>query len=302
MARPAADPRRFLDPRILARVARLDLKARLIVEGFLAGRHRSPFHGASVEFAAHREYAPGDDLRHVNWKVFARSDRVYIKQYEEETNLKALILLDASESMAYGSGPLTKHEYGATLAAALIYLLLNQQDAAGLALFDGDLRRFVPPSRRPGQLAALLREIEEHGAPRGAKTDLGRILDRVAEKVRKRGLIVVISDLFDDPARVLKGLHHLRHRRHEVIVFQILDPHELEFPFAAPTLFQGLEEAGDLAADAAQLRAGYLARMGAFLQEVRQGCLDKQIDCFVASTGRPLDQALAAFLAARSRR
>jgi uncharacterized protein (DUF58 family) len=234
------DSRRFLDPKVLNRVARLDLRARLIVEGTLAGRHRSPYRGFSVEFAEHREYAPGDDTRYLDWKVYGKSDRLYIKQYEEETNLLATIVLDGSTSMDYGAGGegMSKATYASTVAASLAYLVVHQQDSAGLVLLDDAVRDSLPPGSQPAHLARILERI---GSFRGGKrTDLGKALGEVAEKVRRRGLVVVVSDLLDDAERVLAGLRRLRSRKHDVVVFQILHEDEVRFPFEGMTRFEGM--------------------------------------------------------------
>ena len=220
---------RFLDPSVIARLATLELRARTIVEGFLSGLHRSPLKGFSVEFAEYRQYLPGDDLATIDWKVFARSDRFVVRKHEEETNLKGFLLLDVSGSMTYGSGSLTKLEYACTLAASLAYLMQRQRDAAGLVTFDDRIRTVVPPSIRPGHLSAVLHALDAIVA--GTRTDARRPLAQIADAMSSRGLVVLISDLLDEPDRVIEGLKPLRHRGSDVIVFQILDPDELNFPF-----------------------------------------------------------------------
>lgn len=316
------DPRRYLDPKFLARISRLEVKARLIVEGFISGLHKSPYHGFSVEFAEHREYVPGDDIRHIDWKVFGRSDRFYIKQYEEETNLKAYILLDVSQSMAYpyasnslssgveGKGDTTdagapaartrvsKFEYGTYVAAGLAYLLLKQQDAVGLALFDDRVRSFVNPSSNPSHLQALLGEIE--GSSLREKTNVGSIFHEFADRIKRKGLILVVSDLFDDAEQLKRGLKHLRYKNHEVIVFHILDEDELTFPFRRMTLFEGLEGLPELLANPQALRDAYLAELNKYLAEVRKVCRDTHIDYVRLDTSDHLDVALTAYLAKRA--
>jgi len=232
---------RYLDPATLAKLNGLDLKARLIVEGYVSGLHKSPFRGFSIEFAEHREYVPGDDLRYVDWKVFGKSDRIYLKQYEEETNFACWFLVDTSESMSYRSEgtPLSKLDYARHVAAALSYLVLNQQDAAGLATFDRGVRSFVRAATQPTHLKQLCHVMDADGT--GDDTALGPILHELAERIRQRGVVVLLSDLFDDVEALQLGLKHLRHRRHEVIVLQVIDPAEQDFPFADPTLFKGLE-------------------------------------------------------------
>jgi len=300
----SSDPRNYLDPKVLTKLSRLEIKARLIVEGFIAGLHRSPYRGFSIEFAEHREYVPGDDIRHVDWKVFGRSDRYYIKQYEEETNLKAYILLDASESMAYpdppgtSSGSISKYEYGTYVASSLAYLLLRQRDAVGLALFDDRVRNYIPPSSSPSHLATLLAALDSPGLSR--KTNVGSILHEFADRVKKRGLIIVISDLFDDKDRLRRGLKHLRYRNHDVMVFHMLAHDELTFPFQRMTLFEGLEDYPDELANPATLRDAYLAELNGYLLEVSKICRDDRIDYARLDTDDKLDVALSTFLAARA--
>jgi uncharacterized protein (DUF58 family) len=303
----SSDSRKYLDPKVLTKLSRLELKARLIVEGFIAGLHRSPFRGFSVEFAEHREYVPGDDIRHVDWKVYGRSDRYYIKQYEEETNLKAHILVDASESMAYpgasgsapapGDGP-SKFEYASWVAASLAHLILRQRDAVGLTLFDDRVRKTVPPSSSPGHLENLVAVLEEPGL--SAKTNAGSVLHEFADRLKRKGLIIVISDLLDDVEQVKRGLRHLRHRGHEVIVFHILAHDELVFPFERLTLFEGLEGLPHKLAHPRTLRDAYLAELETNLTEVRRACRDDPIDYVRIDTEDKLDVALSSYLATRS--
>jgi uncharacterized protein (DUF58 family) len=298
-----AQVRKYLDPRVLTRLTRLEIKARLIVEGFIAGLHRSPYRGFSVEFAEHREYVPGDDIRHVDWKVFGRSDRYYIKQYEEETNLKAYILLDVSESMSYPQYPTTpggspsKFEYATWVAASLSYLLLRQQDAVGLAVFDDRVRTFVPPSSSPAHLPTLLSAMDGQELTR--RTRAGTIFHELADRVKKKGLIIIISDLLDDLDRLRLGLKHLRYRDHEVLVFHVMAHDEMVFPFRRMTLFEGLEGQPTELADPAALREAYLAELNQFLAAVRKMCREDRIDYVQLDTDAKLDVALSAFLAAR---
>ena len=292
-----SDARQYLDPKVLVKLERLDLKARLIVEGFISGLHKSPFHGFSVEFAQHREYVPGDDLRRIDWKVFARSDRHYIKEYEEETNLVAYVLLDISESMRYASGAVSKLDYGCYVAASLCYLMLQQRDSVGLVLFDDQARRIVRDSSNPGHRLELIDALENI-KPEG-RTELGEVLHQMVGQVRRRGMIVVISDLFCDVDRLLTGLKHLRHRRHEVIVFHVLDEHELTFPFRQLTLFKGMEGYPQLFTEPRSLREQYLAELNGFIDRVRSECLDQRIDYQQLNTAQPLDVALSSYLATR---
>ncbi len=290
---------RLLDPEMLARLAVFPLRARLAMEGYVSGVHRSRSRGVSVEFAEHREYAPGDDLRYLDWKVLGRTDKYYLKQFEEETNLACHLLLDTSESMSY-RGPaaqVSKLEYAQRAAAAMAYLVLHQQDCVGLATFDSEVRAILRPSGNPSHLQDVLRVIEET-AP-GRKTSIGPILHDLAERLKRRGIVIVFSDMFDELGSVLAGLKHLRHRRHEVILMHVLDPAEIEFPFEQATLFVGLEEAGQVPADPPALRRAYLAEFGAYLRQLRAGCREQAIDYLLLRTDRPLGIVLSGYLASR---
>jgi len=296
------DYRKYLDPRTLAKLKGLDLKARLIVEGYVSGLHRSPYQGFSVEFAEHREYVPGDDLRYVDWKVFGKSDRFYLKQFEEETNFACHVLLDASESMGYQSAeaPVSKLEYAKYVAAALCYLVIRQQDAVGLATFDAGIRQYLSPSSQPSHLKHIFHVMDET-PPRG-KTSAGSILHELAERIHKRGLVVILSDLFDDVEAVISGLKHLRHRRHDVAVLQVIDPAEQDFPFEDPTLFKGLEGLPEHMTEPRALRRAYRREFEQFLRQVRRGCRDLQMDYVLLRTDHSLEAALASFLAPRRQR
>lgn len=293
---------KFLDPQTLARLQGLELRARHIVEGYVSGVHRSPYHGFSIEFAEHREYVPGDDLRYVDWKVFGKTDKVYLKQFEEETNLVSYMLLDTSESMRYKSDgvPLSKLEYAQCIAASLSYLILQQQDSVGLATFDKELRALVRASSHPSHLKQLLHVMEETVPER--KTAAGPIFHDLAERLKKRGIVLVLSDLFDDVPSMMAGLKHFRHRRHEVVVFHVLDPAELDFPFRQVTLFKGLEQLPDVLTDARALRKAYLQEFNQFLHQVKQGCRQHRIDYVLLRTDQPLDVALSSYLASRMMR
>jgi uncharacterized protein (DUF58 family) len=300
---PAPDRRdlRFLDPAILARLGTMELKARTVVEGFLAGLHRSPFKGFSVEFAEYRQYLPGDDLSTLDWKVYARSDRHYVKKFEEETNLDCHLLLDVSASMAYrGGAPMSKMEYGSVLAASLAFLMNRQRDATGLMAFDHQIISRLPPGARPGHLHALLLALER--LKPGEKSDLGRPLQQLAASVLKRSLVVLISDLLHDPEPVIRGLRHLKARGCDVIVFQVLDPNELTFPFKGPSRFRDLESASEITADAPSIRAAYLREMGGLTLRYDRELRGNGIDYVQVDTAQPLDFALLAYLSARSRR
>lgn len=322
---PASNPERLLDPAVLARLKGLRLRAERIVEGFVSGLHRSPYQGFSNEFAEHREYVPGDDLRYVDWRAYAKSDRIYLKRYEEETNLIGYVVLDVSESMEYrsegpgagGQGPekdlsrgrkpsvaggaaMSKLEYAQTAAAALAYLILHQQDAVGLATFDDRVRTLLKPSGSPSQLTPVLDAIAKSEGRE--KTAAGPIFHELAERFSRRGVVMILSDLFDDPEPLLAGLKHFRHRRHDVIVMHVLDPAEIEFPFQQPTLFKGLESLGELLVDPARLRRAYQEEFERFRNEVAAGCRSQGAEYVLLRTDRPLDSALTAFLHRRQAR
>src|SRR5438477_1169930 len=296
--------RKYLDPRTLARISSLDLRARLIVEGLMTGMHRSPYQGISVEFAQHRPYVQGDDIRHIDWKVFGRSDKVYLKQYQEETNLHLICIVDASESMGYGTVKAadgttwTKYDHATAIAASLSYMAIQQQDSVGLAIFDNDLKRFFKPSNSPGQWKTVTHELQI--VPRLKKTSIGRVLDQLAEKLTHRSLIVLLSDFIDDPASIRQGLRHLRYKKHELMVFQVLDPTEIEFPFEDVTLFKGLEDLGELLTEPRALREGYIEQLAMFTEELKKSCRGMHIDFQRFSSGDPLDVALSGFLATRA--
>jgi uncharacterized protein (DUF58 family) len=292
---------RFLDPAIIAKLGTMELKARTVVEGFLSGLHRSPFKGFSVEFAEYRQYIPGDDLSTLDWKVYARSDRHYVKKYEEETNLECHVLLDVSASMGYrGTAPMSKLEYGSVLAASLAFLMNRQRDATGLIAFDDRIQFRLPAGARPGHLHALLLGLERMET--GRQSDVGRPLHQLAEALVKRSLVVLISDLLDDPEPAIKGLRHLKFRGTDVIVFQVLDPSELTFPFRGATKFRDLESADEVLAEPSAIRTAYLRELAGltlrFDRELR-GC---GIDYVQLDTSQPLDFALLAYLSARARR
>jgi uncharacterized protein (DUF58 family) len=291
----------FLDPATIARLGSLDLKVRAIVEGFLTGLHRSPFKGFSVEFAEYRQYLPGDDLATLDWKVYARTDRHFVKKFEEETNLECHLLLDVSASMAYrGSAPMSKVEYASVLAASLAFLMNRQRDATGLIAFDERIVSRLPAGARPGHLHALLLALE-HMQP-GKKSDVGRPLHQLAEALTKRSLIVLISDLLHDPEAVIKGLRHLRFRGSDVIVFQVLDPNELTFPFRGASRFKDLESADEVVADPSTIRTAYLRELAGLTLRYDRELRGSGIDYVQLDTSQPLDFALIAYLATRSRR
>jgi uncharacterized protein (DUF58 family) len=288
----------LLNPAAIKRISRLELRAKHVVEGFLSGMHRSPYFGQSVEFRQHRQYVPGDDLRNVDWKVWAKQDRHYIKQYEEDANLRCTLLVDRSASMAYGSGPLSKFEYAATAASSLAYLLLRQQDAVGCVTFAESIQGRTPARSRTSHLDAIVAMLA--GTSPRDKTSLFDILRDVAEHDPRRGMIVLLSDLFVDRDGLFKGLRLLRQRGHDLLVLQVLDDDELTFPFTGPTRFEGLESPELLNCNPRALREGYLAAFADFLAEVRRGCARAEVDYTLLKTSQPLDAALAAFLSRRT--
>jgi uncharacterized protein (DUF58 family) len=293
------DPQRYLDPAILARVGFSPLLAQVVVEGFLNGLHKSPFHGFSVEFADHREYVPGDDLKYLDWALFARTDHYYVKRFEEETNLRCYLLLDRSASMAFGTAKLTKWDYSCFLATCLAYLMLRQQDAVSLVVFGAKPGLFVPPRCRRTHLRQLMQVMVRH-APEGT-TDVPASLRAVLHNLKRRGLVVVVSDLIDAPEETLKALRLLRSHRHDVVVFHIQDPAEVDFTFQGATLFRDLETGEELEIDPTAVRDQYLERvreLGAFY---RKGLTEAGVDYQPIDTRQSYDQALSAYLARRAR-
>ncbi len=278
----------------------MELRARLVVEGFIAGLHRSPYHGFSVEFAEHRPYMPGDEIRHVDWKVYGRTDRFYIKQYEEETNLKAYLVVDTSRSMTYASpGQMPKIDYAASLAASLAYMMVKQQDAVGLALFDESLRTYLPPHATRGYLQQILVALQNVRG--GTGTAAARSLHLVAERIRRRGLVVILSDLFDDPDQVLAAFKHFRHKKNEVIVMHVLDPLERSFAFGDDATFEDLETGERMTTQPWHIRKAYAAAMAAFAGRFKRECREHQIDYILLDTQTPFDVALIEYLSKRQR-
>lgn len=290
---------KYSDPEVLAAISGLMFRARRVVEGTISGQHRSPFHGFNVEFAEYREYSPGDDLRRLDWRVLGRTDRFYIKQYEEESNLRATLVVDASASMRYGSGPLTKFDYAATLAASLATLLIEQQDPVGLALFDKEPHPLLPAAATQSQLALIIGRLE--AAQPDRETDLGQVLQTLGDQLKKRGLVIVISDLLTDLDAFYDGLARIQYRGNEVLVFQILDPDELELPFKDLVLFRDIEGSEELFAEPWAFRKAYVAAMQEFLDEARAGCGNRGIDYLLLRTNEELASALSHYLHARER-
>lgn len=288
----------FLTPLDLQKISNLQVLARQVVEGFCSGLHRSPHKGFSVEFKQHRQYVPGDEIRHIDWRVFGRSDRFYIREYEEETNLRATLLLDLSGSMNYGRNGVSKYEYATRLAACLTYLMLQQQDSVGLVTFDTKIRKYIPPRSRVSHLRVLIDELQR--SQPGGETELGEVFHDLVPKLHRRGLLVVISDCFGDVPALLKALAHFRHARHEILIFQIWHPDELEFPFKSWTQFDCLERDGiKHLLDPVQLREAYLANLAKFRDDLTRGCRRHKIDLVPFTTDQPYAEALAAYLSRR---
>lgn len=299
MPKAVQDYRKFLKPETASKLSNMDLVARLVVEGFITGLHKSPYHGFSVEFAEHRQYMPGDEIRHVDWKVYGKTDRYYVKQFEEETNLKAYLLLDASGSMGYSSNGISKIQYASYLCAALTYLMLKQRDSVGLVTFDERIRKYVPPRSVSTYLHVILKELEKTES--SEKTNISITFHQLAERIKRRGLIIIFSDLFDDPNLVMSGLKHFRHKKHEVIVFQILDPLERTFNFRRDALFKDLETGEEISTQPCHIRGEYRKLMNEFIDTYRKQCRENRIDHVLMDTSQDFDRALIQYLIKRKR-
>ena len=296
----AINYRRYLQPETVSKLKGMELKARMVVEGFIAGLHKSPYHGFSVEFAEHRQYMPGDNIHDIDWKVYAKTDRYYIKQYEEETNLKGYLLLDCSASMRYASGGrVSKFDYAGMLCGALSYMMLRQRDAAGLVTFDRRIRRYVPARSKSGHLHVLLSEIANQRP--SDETDISGTLHEMAERIKRRGLVIILSDLLDEPDRIISGLRHFRYNRHEVIVFHVLDPRERDFDFGGEALFRDMETGEELSTLPYQMKREYSVAVRRFSDKIASACRQSNIDYHPIDTAMPFDQALYSFLAKRER-
>ncbi len=291
---------RFLEPEALARVKNLSVVARGVVEGFISGLHSSPYKGFSVEFAEHREYTAGDDPRRLDYRMLGRTDRLFVKQYEEETNMRVQILLDTSGSMGYSyAGRITKLQYGSYLTAVLSYLMTRQQDAVGLTTFDAEIRLDMPAHSTPRHFNEMMHRLE--AITPGGETNIAETLHKLANRFKRRGLIVLVSDLCDEPEEVVRALNHFRHRRHEVIVFHVLDKAEIEFPFRETIAFHDLETDEQIQIEPAYVRDEYLAQMEAFIADYRRACAEAGIDYVLTDTSVPYDFMLSKYLAKRSR-
>jgi uncharacterized protein (DUF58 family) len=293
----AKAPNTLLDPVAIQNGEALGLHARFVVEGYMAGEHKSPFRGFAVEFTQHREYVPGDDTRHLDWKVLGRTDRYYLKQYEQETNYVAHVLLDGSESMNYGSGSITKLQYGKVMAAVLSYLVLHQRDAVSVGLFDTSIKGIIP---RTGNLASIHNIMNLLAAfePR-EQTNIASVLHEVANQIRRKGIVILISDLFDDEEQILRGIQHLRFSGSEVIVFHTMDPFELDFPFTGMVEFDGLENVPKITTRPKDIRRSYLREIEAFRTRIREGCERNNVHYVLVNTGHAVHEVIAAYLAFR---
>ena len=294
---------KYVDPKTLDRIKRLDVRARCVVEGFITGQHRSPYNGFAIEFAAHREYAPGDDLRHIDWKVWSKTDRLYIKEYEEETNLKCHILVDCSKSMEYGSKSeegWSKFDYAATAAASLAYMMQQQQDSVGLVLFSNQIDKVLKASTHPSHMKLIFHELESTTPDK--VTDIADPFLQLAGQIRSRGMVCLLSDLFLDPADLQRSLEQFRIRRHEVVVFHVMHHDEIEFPFQENTLFKGMEVDAQLHTEPRALRDSYLAAVDEYMKKIKSVCAGAGIDHVLLDTSKPLDGVLTSYLNFRAKR
>ena len=296
---PKTDKRKYLQPETVAMLNSMALRARLVVEGYIIGQHRSPYHGFSVEFAEHRAYGSGDEIRHIDWKLFGKTDRLYVKRYEEETNLRAHLILDTSRSMLYSSGSVSKLNYANSLVAALSYLMVNQQDAAGLVQFSDRVDTFIPPKSKPSHLNAILTQLDDENA--GNDTRVEPVLHEMAERIIKRGLVVLVSDLLDDPEQIMNGLKHFRHKKQEVIVFHILDRKELEFDFNTRTKFLDMESGDEVVTEPWHIRSSYTDLVSKLQSYYRKDCRENLIDYFPVFTDQDLDRSITEYLNKRKK-
>lgn len=296
MAAPTETPN-YLDPKVLERIKRLEVRARAVVEGFITGQHKSPYNGFAIEFAGHREYAPGDELKHIDWKVWSKTDRLYIKEYETETNLKSTLIVDCSKSMGYAGDGWRKFDYASTAAASLAHLLQHQGDSVGMVTFNTRVRHVMPPSSRQNHLREMVHVLGETEPDK--KTDVGDVFMELVSQIKTRGLVCIFSDLFADVDVLRKALQQFRVRKHEVVVFHVMDKDELEFPFEDNTRFIGLESDDEVHADPRALRKSYLEIVGNYRRSVKKICSKIGVDYQLVDTGQPLDAILARYLAFR---
>jgi uncharacterized protein (DUF58 family) len=290
----------LLDPDIISKINSLELRARLVVEGFMVGLHKSPYHGFSVEFTQHRPYMQGDSLKNIDWKVYGKTEKYYIKQYEEETNLKSYVLLDISKSMQFKSGNnVSKLEYASTLSAALSYLMMKQQDAFGLTLYSDKIIKYLPPKASRQYLQQVLLSLSS--IEYSNVTNTAECLNSVAEKIKRRGLVIIISDLFDDIGSILSALKHFRHQKNEIIVFQILDPIERSFAFGRDAIFKDMESGEEITTQPYQIQKAYKLAMEEFIAKIKRECLNSNIDFNLIDTSTPFDKALMSYIQKRKK-
>lgn len=302
MEKPLQNLQKYLRPEVVSSLTSLELIAKLIVEGFLVGLHKSPFHGFSVEFSEHRQYMPGDNIRDIDWKVYSRTGRYYIKQYEEETNLKAYLLLDVSGSMGYASGKVSKMQYATYLSAALAYLFVKQRDAAGLVVFSKKIHRFLPPKASPNYLRQIFKELAAIQVARNNTTQISHTLHEMAERIKRRSLIILLTEfLYEDPGKILEGLKHFRHYKHEIIVFNILDPNDLYFNFNKDAVFVDMETGEKIKSQPYFLKEAYRKKVAAFYQTLQKDCLNINVDFQTILTTEPFDKALIRYLLKRKK-
>ena len=293
------DKRKYLRPETVALLNSMSLRARLVVEGYIIGHHRSPYHGFSVEFAEHRSYGPGDEIKHIDWKLFGKTDRLYVKRYEEETNLSAHIILDTSKSMLYNSAEVSKLSYANSLAASLSYLMINQQDAVGIAKFSDKIDTFIPPKARPSHLNLILSQLDDKYS--GNDTQIGIVLHELADRIRKRGMVILISDLLDKPENIMKGLKHFRHQNQEVIVFHIKDRKESEFDFNTRTKFFDMETGEEIVTEPWHIRSNYNELISRIESSYKSNCRENLIDYIPLFTDQGLDIGITEYLIKRSK-
>ena len=294
------DYRKYLAPQTIARLNNLELKTKLLVEGFITGLHRSPYHGFSVEFSEHRQYQHGDEVKHLDWKVYGRTGKYFIKQYEEETNLRCIVAVDKSASMKYSSkGNISKFEYAIYLASALSYLLLKQRDAVGLALYDEKIETYLPPHSKSSYIYEIMKQLAK--TQPSEKTETTSALDELAERINKRGLVVIISDFLDEEESVINALKHFRYRKNEVIAFQILDPREIDFKFPSSGNFIDIETGAEIVTQPYQIRKSYKESVDAFIRKIKGECYNHNIDYNLITTSTPFDKAMRKFFSKRTR-
>ena len=293
------DKRKYLRPETVALLNSMSLRARLVVEGYIIGHHRSPYHGFSVEFAEHRSYGPGDEIKHIDWKLFGKTDRLYVKRYEEETNLRAHIILDTSKSMLYSSAEVSKLSYANSLAASLSYLMINQQDAVGIAKFSEKIDTFIPPKARPSHLNLILSQLDDKDS--GNDTQIGMVLHELADRIKKRGMVILISDLLDKPENIMKGLKHFRHQNQEVIVFHIQDRKESEFDFDTRTKFFDMETGEEIVTEPWHIRSNYNELISKLESNYKSNCRENLIDYVPLFTDQSLDIGITEYLIKRNK-